>query len=80
MAETIFEFRVNECPICSKAHDYEFTVRTLSLFAGKTSEQEQLQSFELIVPCFNEDDEYKVAISVPRPPNQKIVSVRRREQ
>lgn len=80
MAETIYEFCVDNCPVCNNAHSYKFTVRTLPLFAGSPSDKEQMQSFEIIVPCLTEGNEYKLTISVPRPPHYKIISVRRREQ
>jgi hypothetical protein len=75
MAESIFTFHVNTCPICSKKHTYHFVVRTLPIFGGKSDDEGSSQEYTVLVNCLTDDIPYQVTIAVPRTKNQKIVKL-----
>ncbi len=81
MAEFILEFNVSECPIDGKHHEYEFVVRTVPLFGGKSKRrvgEVQTQSWEVPVVCPKTGETYMVTVAVPRPERQKIISVKQK--
>jgi hypothetical protein len=79
MAQFILKFEVASCPVCSCSHIYEFVVRTLQLFGGESTSTDQMQNYNVLVPCLTQTDvTYEVTLKIPRHRNHKISSVKQK--
>jgi hypothetical protein len=79
MAESVFTFQVNTCPICSKKHTYDFVIHTLPIFGGKPNNEGGFQEYTILVNCSRDNTPYQVTIAVPRTKNHKIVKLEQKK-